>query len=64
MKYWSDAVKAAWENSCASCKSLEELEAHHIFSRKDFPEMAALIHNGICLCKSCHKDLHDDLRSL
>ena len=61
LKHWSDAVKLSYNNTCASCGSLKELEAHHIFSRKDFPEMASLIHNGICLCRSCHIQLHKDI---
>ena len=40
------------------CKTNCKLNAHHIKSAKDFPELRYDITNGICLCVKCHKDIH------
>jgi len=55
---WSNSVKANYNYTCSSCGATENLQAHHLFSRKDFPELADLETNGICLCKNCHYTLH------
>ena len=55
---WSNAVKDAWNNICAICSSNKKLEAHHIIPRSIMPEYAAVVENGICLCKECHKNIH------
>jgi len=35
-----------------------DLEVHHIFNYKDFPELRFAIDNGITLSKSAHKEFH------
>jgi 5-methylcytosine-specific restriction endonuclease McrA len=62
LKDWSDAVKHSWNYTCAMCSSTEKLEAHHIIPREIMPEYASLINNGICLCKTCHRDVHIKLK--
>ena len=37
--------------------TVEELEVHHIKSRKDYPELAWDDNNLICICSSCNKSL-------
>ena len=40
---------------CRLCGSNIKIEAHHIFPRRDYPEWAGDINNGITLCEKCHQ---------
>lgn len=56
-KEWSIAVKerAGWK--CEVCGHTENLNSHHIFSRKNYSVRWDL-DNGICLCPSHHMFSH------
>lgn len=57
--YWlSLYIKAADRNRCKSCSSTEQLHAHHIYPKKDFPHMFWMESNLITLCKKCHGETH------
>lgn len=55
---WATMVKEKDKNKCINCGSFENLEAHHIKSVKDFPELQYDVNNGITLCKLCHTNHH------
>ena len=45
------------------CGDHGKMNAHHIKAAKDFPELRYDVHNGICLCVECHKQIHFPTRS-
>lgn len=49
---WSEIVKL--EGKCEKCGSRVNLNAHHIFGRRNF-SVRWNLDNGISLCVSCHK---------
>lgn len=56
--FWSKTVKKLDNNMCKLCDSKDNLNAHHIQPKSDYPQMALIIKNGITLCKKCHKEVH------
>lgn len=52
-KFVQAVLKRDWYK-CLVCPSKKELEVHHIYPRRDFPERIFDIDNGITLCKKCH----------
>lgn len=58
---WRNEVYKRDNYTCKICgyNKGHILEAHHIFSYKAYPEHRFNIHNGITLCKECHKKFHD-----
>jgi len=56
---WSKAVRLR-DGSCTKCGSLENLEAHHIKSKSQDPELKLHIDNGITLCFKCHHEHHQN----
>jgi hypothetical protein len=59
-KRWRKAVFERDGYKCQNCGSQKTLHAHHIKPRKDYPELAFDIKNGITLCKKCHIIEHPD----
>jgi hypothetical protein len=63
-KIWRTKVFERDNYTCVMCKETSgnghrvTLNAHHIKSWKDFPELRDNIDNGITLCKSCHYKIH------
>jgi len=43
---------------CAICTSRKNRHAHHIDSASYFPELRFVVQNGVCLCKTCHRQYH------
>jgi hypothetical protein len=61
-KQWRLSV---WQRDffhCQLCSQSQNrnnpLHAHHIFPKKDYPDMILDINNGITLCRGCHKNIH------
>lgn len=54
---WSAQVRTT-QPKCMTCESTEDLHAHHIAPKIDYPELALLLLNGITLCKDCHIKVH------
>lgn len=55
---WAIQVKERDCYTCRDCGSTENLDAHHIYSKKKHPELILDIDNGTTLCESCHKYEH------
>ena len=61
MKYrlWREAVFARDNYTCQKCGVMGgRLEAHHIQSFTEFPELRFAINNGITLLDKVHKEFH------
>jgi len=58
LQQWSRNVKLNWNYTCAICGSRKKLQAHHIIPKALIPEYELVLENGLCLCETCHKDLH------
>ncbi|WP_428323643.1 HNH endonuclease [Nitrosopumilus sp.] len=55
---WANSIKKLDNNMCKNCDSKENLNAHHIKPKKDFPELSLDLNNGITLCEKCHSEIH------
>lgn len=58
-KKWRDDIYKRDKYTCAKCKQVGgDLECHHIFNFKDYPELIYEESNGITFCKKCHINFH------
>lgn len=61
LRKWRTEVLNRDNRTCKLCSKQEGiLCAHHIESFSEFPELRAVLSNGITLCQSCHRWLHRD----
>lgn len=53
---WAKSVYAKDHYTCAMCHKhcTKDIQAHHILSWKDAPELRLEVNNGITLCFDCH----------
>jgi 5-methylcytosine-specific restriction endonuclease McrA len=62
-KKWRREVFIRDNFTCVSCERMGgSLEAHHIKSFSNYPELRFEVNNGITLCESCHKIIHHKRR--
>ena len=52
---WRKKVLKRDGNTCQCCNSDFQLEAHHLYNYKDYPDLIEDLDNGITLCRKCHK---------
>lgn len=58
-KHWRIQVLTRDELSCRKCGDKDSgLEAHHLHSFKQYPELRTDVDNGITFCTSCHTKFH------
>ncbi len=55
---WATQIKERDGWICQECGSTENLHAHHIKPKVEFPELALDLDNGIALCEQCHDGIH------
>jgi hypothetical protein len=56
---WRTRVFKRDEYTCQMCnKHGGELNAHHIYSWSKYPDFRYKTHNGVTLCKPCHRIVH------
>ena len=64
-KEWRTKVFVRDNYTCAVCGSRGvRLNAHHIKSYADFPELRYDLTNGVTLCEGCHKEVHRQERGV
>jgi len=63
---WRKAVYERDNYTCQNCGDNKggNLNAHHIKSWADFPELRYKISNGITLCDKCHQFAHSSIQAL
>lgn len=57
LKKWSIDVRK--NKVCDICLSADELQAHHVFPKCQFNQLALERTNGVCLCSNCHNGYHE-----
>jgi hypothetical protein len=61
-KSWRSKVYLRDKWTCQKCgKKLKNLVAHHKKSFKDYPKLRFNVSNGLTLCRSCHKKVHEEI---
>ena len=61
---WRESIFVRDNYTCQNCYTRSKkhnqvtLEAHHINSFTDFPELRYSVDNGITLCRPCHLEVH------
>ena len=58
---WRKAVFERDDYTCQKCsKRGGTINAHHIKSFKDFPDLQTELSNGVTLCDECHRKVHKE----
>ena len=57
-KKWRYEVYKKDNFCCTKCGSKEKLNAHHIKSWHNYPELRYEVNNGITFCEKCHIEYH------
>lgn len=58
LRKWSEKVKRRDNYKCVECGDSNELHAHHIKRKSEYPENVLDLDNGKTLCIDCHIDAH------
>ena len=61
LQVWAKEVKER-DSCCINCGSIENLHAHHVLPKINFPDKAFEITNGITVCSNCHIVIHTKKR--
>lgn len=57
-KNWRLSIFKRDNYTCQKCGSKEKINAHHLYSWKEYPEKRYDLENGITLCEKCHIKVH------
>ncbi|KKM97308.1 hypothetical protein LCGC14_1169300 [marine sediment metagenome] len=52
---WRKVVLERDGHTCQDCESKENVNAHHLKSLIEYPELVFDVNNGLTLCEECHK---------
>lgn len=55
---WAQRCKREFEYRCVMCHTSNNLEAHHIFFKSEYPHLKEDLDNSCCLCRECHDKMH------
>lgn len=55
---WRLKIKRLFGFICYVCEATDNLQAHHILNKYEYPQFARSIFNGVCVCRNCHRALH------
>lgn len=55
LQLWKTKIKILANNECEACGKKKRLQIHHIESYATNKSLRYDIHNGVCLCTTCHK---------
>jgi 5-methylcytosine-specific restriction endonuclease McrA len=55
---WAEKVLRRDDWTCQNCGANTCLDAAHIQSRQQRPDLATDVNNGVTLCRSCHAFYH------
>lgn len=61
-KEWRKKVFERDDYICKECNQSGYIEAHHVKSFKDYPELRFDLNNGITLCPKCHSKIDTQRR--
>jgi len=61
LSQWSKTVRGR-DKKCVVCGSTEKLEAHHLFSKNVYKDIAYQVSNGISCCNFCHTKFHQEYK--
>ena len=57
LRGWSEIIHKDCNETCQICGDKSD-EAHHIFEKSKYPQLAFNRNNGIALCDLCHRQTH------
>lgn len=57
-KAWRKEIFKRDKYTCQVCGDKNHIEAHHIMSYVDNPELRITVNNGVTLCSKCHTSFH------
>lgn len=55
---WRNSIVKKYNHKCDICGSEEDIQTHHLYNWKDYPDKRFDVENGVCLCKKCHVEFH------
>jgi hypothetical protein len=56
---WRDKVYDKCNGQCICCFTKKDIQAHHLYSYRDYPEFRYDVNNGVVLCAKCHHAYHE-----
>lgn len=59
VRIWAVGVKTR-DGRCQNpgCGATQDLEAHHVYPRRRYPDLRTVPENGLTLCRECHRAWH------
>lgn len=54
---WRRKVFKKYGKKCLLCSDTYRLSAHHIFEKRNFPELQFDVNNGVPICHKCHSKM-------
>ena len=61
---WRNQVFRRDNYQCINCEMIGYIEAHHIKSWANYPDLRFEVDNGMTLCKKCHNEANKIQREI